>query len=75
MITILIVLSMLLSFGLGAFVATKTLQLGLKYQIQVTKEEKPELNIFDRMDKERERKELEKVNNLTQEMLSDIMGG
>ena len=66
---------MLLSFGLGAFVATKTLQLGLKYQIQVTKEEKPELNIFDRMDKERERKELEKVNNLTQEMLSDIMGG
>ena len=75
MITMLIVLSMLLSFGLGAFVATKTLQLGLKYQIQVTKEEKPELNIFDRMDKERERKELEKVNNLTQEMLSDIMGG
>jgi len=53
MITMLIVLSMLLSFGLGAFVATKTLQLGLKYQIQVTKEEKPELNIFDRVDKER----------------------
>ena len=66
---------MLLSFGLGAFVATKTLQLGLKYQIQVEKKEPPELNVFDRMDKERERKEIEKVNNLTQDMLSDILGG
>lgn len=66
---------MLLSFGLGAFVSTKTLQLGLKYQMQVTKEEKPELNVFERIDRERERKEVEKVNNLTSEMLSDIMGG
>jgi hypothetical protein len=75
MVTILIILAMLLSFGLGAFVATKTLQLGLKYQIQVEKKEPPELNVFDRMDKERERKEIEKVNNLTQDMLSDILGG
>jgi hypothetical protein len=75
MTTILIILAMLLSFGLGAFVATKTLQLGLKYQIQVEKKEPPELNVFDRMDKERERKEIEKVNNLTQDMLSDILGG
>ena len=74
MITILIVLSMLLSFGLGAFVATKTLQLGLKYQVLISKEETPELNVFERIDRERERKEVEKVNNLTSEMLSDIMG-
>ena len=75
MVTVLIILAMLLSFGLGAFVATKTLQLGLKYQIQVENKEPPELNVFERMDKERERKELEKVNNLTQDMLSDILGG
>jgi predicted secreted protein len=75
MVTILIILAMLLSFGLGAFVATKTLQLGLKYQVLINKEVAPELNVFERIDRERERKEVEKVNNLTSEMLSDIMGG
>jgi len=65
---------MLLSFAIGAFVATKTLQLGLKYNMQINKEVVPELNIFERIDRERERKEVEKVNNLTQEMLTDIMG-
>jgi len=74
MITILIILAMLLSFAIGAFVATKTLQLGLKYNMQINKEVVPELNIFERIDRERERKEVEKVNNLTQEMLTDIMG-
>ena len=61
---------MLLSFAIGAFVATKTLQLGLKYNMQINKEVVPELNIFERIDRERERKEVEKVNNLTQEMLN-----
>ena len=71
---ILITIGMLLSFALGAFVATKTLQLGLKYQMLINKEVVPELNVFERIDKERERKEVEKINNLTSEMLSDIMG-
>lgn len=74
MVTILITIGMLLSFALGAFVATKTLQLGLKYQIQINKEEAPELNVFERIDKERERKAVESINNVTSEMFADIMG-
>ena len=33
---------MLLSFGLGAFTATKTLQMGLKYQMEMKEGVKPE---------------------------------
>ena len=65
---------MLLSFGLGAFTATKTLQVGLKYQMDIQEGKKPELNPIEKfVERERERKEVEKVNNVTSEMLNDIM--
>ena len=73
MVTTLIILSMLLSFGLGAFTATKTIQMGLKYQIEMKEGVKPELNPIERFAERQEKKEIEKVNNLTEEMLNDIM--
>ena len=76
MTTAIIIIAMLLSFGLGAYTATKTLQMGLKYKMDIEEGIKPELNPIEKIvERERERKEVEKVNNLTQEMLNDIMGG
>ena len=74
MTTVLIILGMLLSFALGAYTATKTLQMGLKYKMDMEEGIKPELNPIEKIvDKERERKEIEKVNNQTAEMLNDIL--
>lgn len=65
---------MLLSFTLGAYTATKTLQMGLKYKMDMDEGIKPELNPIEKIvERERERKEIEKVNNQTAEMLNDIL--
>lgn len=67
---------MVSSFALGAFVATKTLQLGLKYHMQMDKGIAPELKpLRDIIDDSSVRHEAKKTNNLTSEMLSDILGG
>lgn len=74
MVTVLIIIGMLLSFALGAYTATKTLQMGLKYKMDMDEGIKPELNPIEKIvERERERKEIEKVNNQTAEMLSDIL--
>lgn len=74
MTTVLIILGMLLSFALGAYTATKTLQMGLKYKMDMEEGIKPELNPIEKIvERERERKEIEKVNNQTAEMLNDIL--
>ena len=74
MITAIIILAMLLSFITGAYTATKTLQMGLKYKMEMAEGTKPELNPIEKfVERERERKEVEKVNNVTSEMLNDIM--
>lgn len=76
MLTISIIIAMLLSFITGAYTATKTLQMGLKYKMDIAEGTKPELNPIEKIVmRERERAEVEKVNNLTQEMITDIMGG
>ena len=74
MTTAIVILSMLLSFALGAYTATKTLQMGLKFKMQVEEGTKPELNPIEKIvEKERERKEVDKINNETAEMLRDII--
>lgn len=74
MTTVLIIIGMLLSFVLGAYTATKTLQMGLKYKMDIEEGIKPELNPIEKIvERERERKEVEKINNETAEMLSDIL--
>ena len=73
MITAIIILAMLLSFITGAYTATKTLQMGLKYKMEMAEGVKPELNPIERFTERQEKKEIEKVNNHTEEMLNDIM--
>ena len=76
MVTILIIIGMLASFSLGAYSATKTLQMGLKYKMQVEEGTKPELNPIEKIvNSERDRKEVDKYNSELKEMFSDIMGG
>ena len=76
MVTAIVILAMLLSFITGAYTATKTLQMGLKYKMEIAEGTKPELNPIEKIIiREREQAEIKKVNNLTEEMLSDIMGG
>jgi len=71
MVTVLVVVAMAISFALGAYVATKTLQLGLKYQMQIEKGVEPELNPIEQIVKRQEQK---KVENNTDEMISEIWG-
>lgn len=73
MVTVLVIVSMLLSFALGAFTATKTLQMGLKYKMDIDDGIKPTLNPIERMiEREQAKKEIEKSNEVS-EMLNDIM--
>jgi len=75
--------AMVLCFALGAYIGVKSLQMGLKYQMQMTKGETPELKpIVDVIEKHQEIKERQeikheskKLNNVTNEMLNDIFGG
>jgi len=71
MVTVLVVIAMAISFALGAYVATKTMQLGLKYQMQIEKGVEPELNPIEQIVKRQEQK---KVENNTDEMISEIWG-
>jgi len=76
LVTILIIIGMLASFSLGAYSATKTLQMGLKYKMQVEEGTKTELNTIEKIvNSESDRKELDKYNSELKEMFSDIMGG
>ena len=75
--------SMALCFAIGAYTGVKSLQMGLKYQMQMVKGEMPELKpIADVIEKHQEIKErqeikheVKKMNNVTNEMLNDIFGG
>lgn len=72
MITIAIVLGMLVSFSIGAYVGIKAVQMGLKFQSQMEKKIEPKM---DKPVKEFfERKEEKRVVNKTTEMISDILG-
>ena len=73
MVTVLVIVSMLTAFALGAFTATKTLQMGLKYKMDIDDGIKPTLNPIERMiEREQAKKEIEKSNEVS-EMLNDIM--
>ncbi len=75
MVTVLVVIAMALSFSLGAYTGVKSIQMGLRYQMQIAKGVEPVLSpvkdVFERMDAERE---VKKVNNVTSEMISDLFG-
>ena len=75
--------AMVLCFVLGAYTGVKSLQMGLKYQMQMVKGETPELkpvaNVIEKHQEIKERQEIKheakKLNNVTNEMLNDIFGG
>ena len=83
MVTITVMVSMVLAFILGAYTGVKSLQMGLKYQMQMAEGKKPELKpIADAVERHQEHKERneviqesKKLNNITDEMLKDIFGG
>ena len=72
MITIVIVLGMLVSFGTGAYTSIKAVQMGLKFKYQIEKKTEPKMDepvkqFFDR-------KEEKKAVSVSTQMISDIMG-
>lgn len=77
------IIAMVLCFVLGAYTGVKSVQIGLKYQVQLSKGEMPELkpieNIVNKVQEvkaqQESKKEVKKLNNVTSEMLNDIFGG
>lgn len=76
---IITIIAIICSFALGSFVGVKCIQLGLKYQIQVTKGIEPELQplkpIVRHIETVKQEKEIKKYNNTTAEMINDILNG
>ena len=73
MLTVVIILGMLLSFSIGAYTGIKSVQMGLKFQVQIEKNIEP---VMDKPVKEFfNAKSAKKAANNTNEMISDILGG
>jgi len=73
---IIIALAVIISFALGAFIGVKSVQLGLKYQMQIQKGVEPTLSpIRDVIDDITSTQNAKQANNETAEMIGDILGG
>lgn len=78
-----VIVSMTLAFILGAYTGVKALQMGLKYQIQMSEGKTPELKpVSDAIERHQEVKaqneviqQATKINNVTSEMIQDLFGG
>lgn len=77
MVNIILIIGLLLAFVTGFFVALKSMQIGLRWNIQTANKQEPELHspiapIADVIQTTVQQKAVEKVNKFTSEQLDSI---
>lgn len=76
---ILTLLATLVAFALGAFVSAKCIQLGLKYQVQISKGTEPKLEpmrpIVDAVNNHKEEVSIRRENEVIKSVYDELMNG